>query len=283
MPLAARKFRFLKSLTSTIGLLVKPFPNHERNKSGGRKDCKSENETRAEPVVLLPFIEHHLQGADAEREQGDSDVVNFQSRAREALYPRGIFDEAKDQEQRQNADRQIDEENPAPGVVIRDPSAEGRSDRRRDDCGDAVEREGQTALFGRESVRQDCLGHGLKPATADPLQNPKEDDGSEAWRDPTQKGAQSENYQTDHEKPFAAECSGKPSADGQHDGIRHEIGSEHPGALIVARAETAGHVGERDIGDARVEHLHESRHRDDNRNQPWVESGLPHGGRRFRN
>ncbi len=129
-------------------------------------------------------------------------------------------------------------------------------------------------------VREDRLRHRLKAAAARALQDSKENDGSKAWRDAAEQGADGENDQTHHEKPLAAESAGKPSANGQDDGIRHQIGGEHPGALIVAGAKAARHVGQCDVGDARVEHIHERGHRHDNRDQPRIELGTPNGGRR---
>ena len=42
-------------------------------------DGHHDDEVRAEPVVALAFIENDLQGAEAEREQAEADVVNPES------------------------------------------------------------------------------------------------------------------------------------------------------------------------------------------------------------
>ena len=177
-------------------VFVKPFPNDERNQSDAGNDGERENEMRPEPVVLLPLVEHDLQGAHAEGEQTHADVVDLYSRARGALHPGRIFDQAIDQKQCQDADRQVDEENPAPGVVVRDPAAQRGPDRRRDDRGDAIEREGQPALLRRKSVRQDRLRHGLQSAAARALQDAKKNDRPQTGRDSAQQGAQREDHET---------------------------------------------------------------------------------------
>ena len=40
-------------------------------------DDQRRDEVRAEPVIFLALVEQHLQRADAERQQSDADVVQF--------------------------------------------------------------------------------------------------------------------------------------------------------------------------------------------------------------
>jgi hypothetical protein len=127
-----------------------------------------------------------------------------------------------------------------------------------------------TALLRRERVRQDRLRHGLEAAAARPLQDAKHDHGGESRSGPAQEGTRRENAETDHEEPLAAEQADKPPADGQDDGIRYEVRREHPSALVASGAEAARHIRQRHVGDARVEHLHERRQRDHDRDQPRV-------------
>ena len=72
--------------------------------------------------------------------------------------------------------------------------------------------------------------------------------------------------------------AGQPAADRKDDGVRDQIGREHPGALVVARAEVPGHMRQRDVGDAGVEHFHERGHRDHHRDQPGIVFRLPGAG-----
>ena len=41
-----------------------------------RQHRQGDDEARSEPVLLLPFVEHHLQGADAHRQHADAPVVD---------------------------------------------------------------------------------------------------------------------------------------------------------------------------------------------------------------
>ena len=69
--------------------------------------------------------------------------------------------------------------------------------------------------------------------------------------------------ETEHQ-PLAAEASGEPAGERRRDGGGHDVGGEHPGDLIARRRDAALDVRQRDIGDRRVERIHQRRrhHRD---------------------
>ena len=90
-----------------------------------------------------------------------------------------------------------------------------------------------------------------------------------------QQRAEGEQENAEKEKTFSPEQIRKPSADGKNDGVGDQIGREHPGALIVAGAQVARDVRQRDIGDAGVEHFHERGHGDHHGDQPGIELRLP--------
>jgi hypothetical protein len=131
---------------------VKPFPDDQGNEADRCENRQGQNEMRPKPVVFLAFVEHHLQCSYSERQERHANIIYLHCRTRQALNPRRIFVKAKDQEECQNSDRQIDEENPPPAVVVSDPASQGRADSRRDDRSDAVERKCQTALLRRKRV-----------------------------------------------------------------------------------------------------------------------------------
>ena len=116
---------------------------------------------RREPIVLLTSIQHDLQSADAQNQARNSDVVDLYPGLLDAFQISRIFDHAHHEKERQQADWKIDEENPAPGIVVGNPPAESRSNGRRNHSRDAVQCECQTALLRSERVRQDGLRHGL--------------------------------------------------------------------------------------------------------------------------
>ena len=86
--------------------------------------------------------------------------------------------------------------------------------------------------------------------------------------------------EADQEEALAAEQPGEKAAGRQDDGVGDEIGRDHPGRLVLADAQAAGDVGQRDVGDGGVEHLHEGGERDQDRDQPRI--GAPRLRRRGR-
>src|SRR5262245_30135596 len=174
---------------------------------------------RSEPVILLAFVEHYLQGSNAYGQQADADVIKSRNSSCGALRPGRVLDQPENEEERQDAHGQINEEDPAPRVVVGDPPAKGRSNRRRNHGRDPKNSERQAALLRRECVCQNGLGHGLQSAPASTLEHSKENDRPKTWSESAQQRAQGEECQTDHKETLAAQDTGKPSAEGQHDGI----------------------------------------------------------------
>jgi hypothetical protein len=87
-----------------------------------------------------------------------------------------VGDEVVRQEERQDPDRHVDEEDPAPVVVVRDEAAERRADGRREDDRHSVHGERHSALRWRERVGQDRLLARPEPAAAEPLEHAEEDE-----------------------------------------------------------------------------------------------------------
>ena len=71
--------------------------------------------------------------------------------------------------------RDVDVEDPAPGVIVGDIAAQRRPEDRRDDDGHAVHGHRHAQLPGRERVDQDALLGRLEPAAAEPLEDAEED------------------------------------------------------------------------------------------------------------
>src|SRR5437773_2988040 len=160
--------------------------------------------------------------------------------------------------------------NPAPRVVVGNPAAKSRSECRRDNSRDAVDCESQPTFLGRERVRQNRLRHRLQPAASQALQHPKQEKERKGWSDSTEHGAQREEGHTRHEESLATEHAGDPAAGRQNNGVGYEIRSQYPRALVVADTKVACHVWQGHIGDARIEKLHECRHRHHTRDQPRI-------------
>ena len=64
---------------------------------------------------------------------------------------------------------------------------------------------------------------------------------------------------------------GEPAGDRQDDGIGSEIAGYHPLAIGDRRGKPAGDVAQGDIGDGGIQHFHEGRHHDGERDEPRIE------------
>jgi hypothetical protein len=140
-----------------------------------------------EPVVFLALVEHDLQSAEAEREQADSDVIDAHVSA-QALELHGeivrIFDQARHQQHRKHPDRHVHVEDPAPLIVVGDPTADSRPDRRREHDHHSIYGKRGAQPFGRKTVPQDGLRYRLQAAAASSLDNAKQNQHSERRREP---------------------------------------------------------------------------------------------------
>jgi len=122
--------------------------------------------------------------------------------------------------QRDHANREVDVENPAPGVVVGDPAAERRADDGRHDDTRAISRHGCPALF-------DGAGLAARPgrwAACRLLPPPapcRMRAGGRSWR--------------------------RASLLREDDGIGDEIAGEDPGGFVLAGREAAGDVRQRHL------------------------------------
>ncbi len=82
-----------------------------------------------------------------------------------------IFDHAVGQVEGEQADGQVDEEDPVPVEVVGDPAAQGGADGRCEDDGHAVGGKGLPALLDGEGVGENGLLAGGEAASAEALQD----------------------------------------------------------------------------------------------------------------
>ena len=92
-------------------------------------------------------------------------------------------------------------------------------------------------------------------------------------------GAYGEEPKADQEEGFAAKPLGHKRARGQADGVGDQIGRHHPRGFVIADPHAAGEIGQHSVGDGCVEHLHEGRERNQDRDQPRACRGGVGGGR----
>src|SRR5437868_10142052 len=102
------------------GVFLAPLPPDDKENGRQRNYGQGEDEVGFKPIVALALVEHNLQSSQAERNKTESDVVDSGFAQLAALEVRRILDETGSQQQRENSHRNINEENPAPGVIVGD-------------------------------------------------------------------------------------------------------------------------------------------------------------------
>ena len=221
-----------------------------------------------EPAELLPAVEHHLQGADAERQ-----AQKAEPREGDVAAGRRLQHEDREPGGRQDAEGQIDEEHPSPGIGIREPAAERRAHDRSEHDAHAPDRHRRAAPSRRKDVEHDGLRERYQRRAEHTLQQAVCHHLLDRQRHAAQHRSEGETGGADDEQLLAPETSRHPAERRSHDRGRDDVGGQHPVDLVLRRRQRALHVRQGDVGDGRVERLHDGRHHDADGQHP------PHGRR----
>jgi hypothetical protein len=257
------------------GVVDVEFSPQEQGEGDGGEDDGGDDEVGAEPVVFLAFVEHHLEGADEDDKQAESPVIDAFAALADLGHVGWVFDEALGEDQRKDADGDIQEEEPAPACVVHDPAADGGAERGGEDDGHSVDGEGHAALFGREGVGEDGLLAGLEAAPGCSLDDTEEDEHSQRRREAAEQRGEGEEEDAAHVEALAAEAIGHPAADGEDDGVGYKVAGEDPGGFVTAGGEGSGDMAHSDIDDGGVERLHEGGEGDSDGDDPGIGFGPP--------
>ena len=143
----------------------------------------------------------------------------------------------------QQPNRDINKEDPAPVVAVRDPTTQYRADGvcGDDDYGKQCECGG--ALGRGKRIDQDCLGNWSESPSANPLQDTKKQHESERWRQSTQQRRHGEEQDAEQVIVLAPHQPAEPGGHRQHDSVGHQIGGKNPCDFIVAVPQSAADVG----------------------------------------
>jgi hypothetical protein len=165
------------------GFFLPQFPHHHADQSDGGDDGGGDDAVRREPIVALAFVQHDFERAQPGGQQPQAHVIDLQAVAQRFAEQIGrIEDQQRSQQQGTNAHRNVDQENPAPGVVVGDPSAERRAHHGREHHAHAVHRHGDALLFTWKRFAQDGLRNGLQRAAAQALQHAAQNQYGKAGR-----------------------------------------------------------------------------------------------------
>src|SRR6266404_5846426 len=191
---------------------------------------------RSEPVVFLALVEDDLQGAYAQGQKRKSDEVEAREPLLKCGYVWWIFDKLKDEYECQNTNRNVDVENPAPGVVVGDPASQRWTNGRSADGRDPIQRKGQHSLRRRKRIAQDCLRHRLQASSERALQDPKQEKKPKAGCDSAQKRTDCEKHNAGQKKALPPKESNQPATCRQNDCIGDQVAGQDPRALVITRA-----------------------------------------------
>ena len=247
----------------------------EEGEGNDHGDAGVDDEAGGEPVVFLTFVEHHLEGGDEDDEEAEAPVVDAFLLFADVGEVRRVFDEALGEVEGEDADGDVEEEEPAPGEVVGNPAAEGGAERGGEDDGHAIDGEGHGALFRGEGVGEDGLLRGLEAAAGEALNDAEEDERAEGGGEAAEERGEGEEEDAGHVEALAPNAVGDPAGDGEDDGVGDEIAGEDPGGFIAGGGEGAGDVTHGDVDDGGVERLHEGGQGDGDGDDPGVGAGSP--------
>ena len=108
---------------------------------------KYPNEVRGQPRIFFPLVQHDLHAPHGDREQPETGVVEGFEIGTIGFDPGRIVDVACNQEKGKNPDRDVDVENPSPGVAVGDPAAHRWPNGWRQDGNEAIECKGLPPLL----------------------------------------------------------------------------------------------------------------------------------------
>ena len=167
-----------------------------------------------------------------------------------------------------DADRQIDQEHPVPGVIVGQPGAERRAHDRAEHHADAPDRHrAEPRSSTRVGVEQHRLRQRHQRGAGHALQQAEQHHLLDVLRQRAQQRGDGEAGDADDEQLLAAEAVGQPADRRGHDGGGDDVGGQHPVDLVERGRQRALHVGQRHVGDGGVERLHDGRRHGADRDQ----------------
>ncbi len=177
---------------------------------------------------------------------------------------RRLGDVATGEHEDGDADRDVDEQRPAPGADVGDEAADEQADggAGRGDGTEQGERpvpRGLVGCAGGEQGQHARRGHG----GADALEGAGDDQLARGLREPAEQGEEREDAQPELEHAEAAADVAEATAEQEEPAEGERVGVEHPGQRGRAEAEVGVDARERDVHHGDVQHQHELGHEHD--------------------
>ena len=137
-----------------------------------------------------------------------------------------------DHQQREQAERQIDIEDPAPGGVLHQKTADQRADHRREAKNAAEQPLIATTIGGWDDVGDRRHADHHQAAAAEPLQAAHQHQLGHVLRQPAEGGADEKQPNRHLQHDFATEQIAEFTVQRHRDGGAEDIGGDHPGKLV---------------------------------------------------
>ena len=173
-----------KDLEADDGVRRGEFLNEEECKANDGDYGQRRNPVRSEPVGLLPAVKHHLKRADTHRQHSDAPGIHLR---RAAADVGRVEQEKLGHDDGSDADRDVDVEDPAPGIAVRKPAAEHWPEHGRDHDAEPPKSHGLAAVLGTKRFEQNRLRNGLQATSAGPLKDSEKDQGRKIPGEPAEK------------------------------------------------------------------------------------------------
>ena len=189
-----------------------------------------------------------------------------------------IGHDAQRERDAQQADGQVDEEDPAPGGICRDEAADQRADGGADQSGNGDIAHGLDELGLGDRAQQHQPAHRRHHGAAHALKHPRGDHLRQVLGQAAQHRADREEGDGGDEDIPPAEAVGQPAAGGDEDRQAEEIGGHGHAHGERALAQAAGHGGQGRRDHGGIEILHEQREGHDQRQDDRCPLRLVTGG-----
>ena len=197
-------------------------------------------------------------------------------RVEKAPEVRRIEDVQLRHDQRDDADREVDVEHPAPAVVLGDPPAEHRAKDWRDNNAESPEAHRAPALLRLERLEQHGLRERLKRSARRALNDAEDHERRQVRSSSAEKRREREARSRPHEQTLAAELARQPAGHRQNNRVGNQIRRQRPRRFVGRCRQIARDVRQRHVDDGGVQHLHEGGEHHRERDEPGIDLLLCH-------
>ncbi len=251
--------------------------DHDEGAKRRRAEAQEREGARRADAGGPGFDERVDEETEPERRQRRAGQIEASRRLRIAR----LADPARRQHDDQRRDRDVEEEDPAPGGVRGDPAARHRPDRRRDGAPGRPGADGGAALFGGKTGADERQASRHEERRARALNGPGGDEEPDPRRGATGRRGEREHHHPRREDGPPPQPIAERAADQNQRRQQECIGLDDPLQLTDRRAQAPLHDRERDVDDRAVEERH-ARSQDRHHQRPAriVGRGRRRAGRR---